>query len=151
MATSEALRIDITGKELTKIYPGGALLSNDSIDWGGFYWQYYRQSPFEMVEHSCPQHRIIINDRALQSPIVETFEGENQLNPVSSGTVRKKLLIVWDLPIKAILAITSNALWVLILKHFSKLSENLLKSTGICKTQILQLWHTKAIAALIKR
>jgi len=41
-----------------------------------------------MVEHSCPQHRLIINDCALRSPIIETFEGENQLNPVSPGTVR---------------------------------------------------------------
>ncbi|NJP12255.1 MAG: helix-turn-helix transcriptional regulator [Leptolyngbyaceae cyanobacterium RU_5_1] len=88
MAASKALRIHVTGKELTKIYPNGALLSNHATDWGGLYLQYYRQSPFEMVEHSCPQHRIIINDRALRSPIIETFEGENQLNPVSYGTVR---------------------------------------------------------------
>jgi AraC family transcriptional regulator len=88
MATSEALRINAVGKDLAKIYPGGAILSNHSTDWGGLYWQYYRQSPYEMVEHSCPQHRIIINDRALRSPIVENFEGENQLNPVRPETVR---------------------------------------------------------------
>lgn len=41
-----------------------------------------------MVEHSCPQHRLIVNDRTLRSPVLEIFEGEKQLNPVSPGTVR---------------------------------------------------------------
>lgn len=89
MVTSEALKVDVTGNsDLSKIYRHKAILSSDSSDWGGLYWRYYRQPPFEMVEHSCPQHRIIVNDRALRSPIAETFEGENQLNPVSPGTVR---------------------------------------------------------------
>ncbi|PSB22750.1 AraC family transcriptional regulator [filamentous cyanobacterium CCP2] len=88
MATSEALKIHLTGEEFSNLYPNEALLSNDSIDWGGLYLHYYRQSPFEMVEHSCPQHRLVINDRTLQSPIIETFEGEIYLNLASPGTVR---------------------------------------------------------------
>jgi AraC family transcriptional regulator len=89
MATDEVLTVDVAGKDgLGRIYPNGTLLSNNSADWGGLYLHYYRQSPFEMVEHSCPQHRLIINDRALRSPVLEIFEGENQLNPVSPGTVR---------------------------------------------------------------
>lgn len=89
MVANEALRVDLAEKDnLSKIYPHMALLSNMSTDWGGVYLQYHRQPPPEMVEHSCPQHRIIINDRTLRSPVVETFEGQNQLNPVSAGTVR---------------------------------------------------------------
>ncbi|NDJ18550.1 AraC family transcriptional regulator [Myxacorys almedinensis] len=89
MATNEVLTVDVAGKDgLARIYPNGTLLSNDLADWDGLYLHYYRQSPFEMVEHSCTQHRLIVNDRTLRSPIIETFEGENQLNPVSPGTVR---------------------------------------------------------------
>lgn len=88
MATGEALRVDVAGTELATIYPHGTLLSNASLDWGGLYWQYYRQSPFEMIEHSCRQHRLIVNDRTLQSPIIETFEGKEYLNSVRPGTVR---------------------------------------------------------------
>lgn len=88
MATSEALKIHLTGEELSKLYPNKALLSNDSTDWGGLYLHYYRQPPFEMVEHSCPQHRLVIHNRTLQSPIVETFEGKKYLNLASPGTVR---------------------------------------------------------------
>ncbi|OWY64956.1 AraC family transcriptional regulator [cyanobacterium TDX16] len=89
MVASEALRVNLAGNdELSRLYPHRALLSSTSTDWGGVYLQYHRQPPSEMVEHSCLQHRIIINDRKLRSPVVETFEGENQLNPVSCGTVR---------------------------------------------------------------
>lgn len=89
MVAKEALRIDLTRKDdSSMLYPNRALLSNDSTDWGGLYLQYHRQPPPEMVEHSCRQHRIIINNCTLRSPIVETFEGLNQLNPVSPGTVR---------------------------------------------------------------
>ncbi|MGF1568856.1 MAG: helix-turn-helix domain-containing protein [Nodosilinea sp.] len=89
MATNEVLTVDVAGRDgLARIYPSGTLLSNDSADWGGLYLHYYRQSPFEMVEHSCPQHRLIVNDCALRSPVLEIFEGETQRNPVSPGTVR---------------------------------------------------------------
>ncbi|MGL5941382.1 MAG: helix-turn-helix domain-containing protein [Waterburya sp.] len=70
------------------LYPNKALLSNDSTDWGGLYLQYYRQPPPKMVEHCCPQHRLIIHDRTSRSPIFETFEGQNQLYPMSQGTLR---------------------------------------------------------------
>ncbi|MBD2777838.1 helix-turn-helix domain-containing protein [Iningainema sp. BLCCT55] len=89
MVAQEALRIDLAlGDNLSMLYPHTALLSNTSTDWGGLYLQYHRQPPPKMVEHSCQQHRIIIHDRTLRSPIIETFEGINQLNPVSRGTVR---------------------------------------------------------------
>ncbi len=89
MATNEALTISLTGNsDLSRIYLHKPILSSDPTYWGGLALQYHRQPPFEMVEHSCLQHRIIINDRALQSPIIENFEGEDQLNPVSPGTVR---------------------------------------------------------------
>jgi AraC family transcriptional regulator len=91
MVAKEALRVDLATVDdlsLSMLYPNKALLSSTSSDWGGLYLQYHRQPPPEMVEHSCVQHRIIINDCTLRSPIVETFEGQNQLNPVSHGTVR---------------------------------------------------------------
>jgi AraC family transcriptional regulator len=88
MAT-EALRVDLAGNNnLSRLYPREPLLSSTSTDWGGLSLQYHRQPSFNMVEHSCSQHRIIINDRNLQSSILEIFEGQNQLNPVSPGTVR---------------------------------------------------------------
>lgn len=89
MVAKEVLRVDLAGNDdLSMLYPNRALLSSTSTDWGGLYLQYHRQPPPEMVEHSCLQHRIIINDHTLQSPVIETFEGQNQLNPVSRGTVR---------------------------------------------------------------
>jgi AraC family transcriptional regulator len=89
MMSNETLKIDSAGKDgFSRIYPNGILLSNSSIDWGGVYWKYYRQSPFKMVEHFCPQHRLIIHDRTSRSPIFDTFEGQNQLYPMSRGTVR---------------------------------------------------------------
>lgn len=89
MGANESLRVNLAeNDDLSMLYPNKALLSSPSTHWGGLYLQYHRQSPPEMVEHSCPQHRIIINDCTLRSPIVETFEGQNQLNPVSRGTVR---------------------------------------------------------------
>lgn len=89
MVANEALRVDLAGgDDFLGLYPNRPLLSNASTDWGGLYLQYHRQPPPQMVEHSCLQHRIIINDRSLQSPVIETFEGQNQLNPVSRGTVR---------------------------------------------------------------
>jgi AraC family transcriptional regulator len=89
MVVTEALRIDLAENEdLSRLYPNKALLSSTSTDWGGLYLQYYRQPPPEMVEHSCSQHRIIIRDCTLRSPVIETFEGLNQLIPVSPGTVR---------------------------------------------------------------
>lgn len=89
MVANEALRVNLAGgDDLSKLYPNKALLSSNSTDWGGLYLQYHRQPPPEMVEHSCEQHRLIIHDCTLRSPIVETFEGQNQLIPVSRGTVR---------------------------------------------------------------
>ena len=38
MATNEVLTVDVAGKDgLARIYPNGALLSNNSTDWGGLY------------------------------------------------------------------------------------------------------------------
>ncbi len=89
MVANEALRVNLAGgDDLSMLYPNKALLSSTSTDWGGLYLHYHRQPPPEMVEHSCPQHRIIINDCTLRSPVIEIFEGQNQLNPVSPGTVR---------------------------------------------------------------
>lgn len=89
MVAKEVLRIDLARKDDSfALYSNKALLSNNSTDWGGLYLEYYRQSPFDMVEHSYLQHRLIIHDFTLPSPIVETFEGENQLHPVSHATVR---------------------------------------------------------------
>ncbi len=89
MTTQETLRVDLAGsKDLSVLYPNKALLSNNSADWGGFYFQYHCQPPPDMVEHSCPQHRIIIHDSTLRSPIIETFEGQQLRFPVSRGTVR---------------------------------------------------------------
>ncbi|NMG06531.1 AraC family transcriptional regulator [Brasilonema sp. UFV-L1] len=89
MVVNEAIQVNLAaGDDLSMLYPNKALLSSNSTDWDGLYLQYHRQPPPEMVEHSCPQHRIIISDRTLRSPIVETFEGLNLLNPVSRGTVR---------------------------------------------------------------
>ncbi|OWY65671.1 AraC family transcriptional regulator [cyanobacterium TDX16] len=89
MVASEALRVNLAGNdELSRLYPHRALLSSTSTDWGGLYLQYHRQPPPEMVENSCPQHRLMIHDRTSQSPIIETFEGLNQLYPMSQGTVR---------------------------------------------------------------
>ncbi|MGL4620566.1 MAG: AraC family transcriptional regulator, partial [Chroococcidiopsis sp.] len=69
MVASEALRVNLAGDDdLSMVYPNKALLSGNSTDWGGVYLQYHRQPPPEMVEHSCLQHRIIINDRSLRSP-----------------------------------------------------------------------------------
>jgi AraC family transcriptional regulator len=89
MVTKETLRVDLAGsKDLSMLYPNKALLSSNSADWGGFYFQYHCQPPPDMVEHSCSQHRIIIHDSTLRSPIMETFEGKHLLFPVSRGTVR---------------------------------------------------------------
>lgn len=89
MVAKVALRVNLAGNDdLSRLYPHKALLSSTSTDWGGLYLQYHRQPPPEMVEHSCPQHRLIINDCTLRSPVIEIFEGENQLNPVNPGTVR---------------------------------------------------------------
>jgi AraC family transcriptional regulator len=90
MMANEALRVDLAGNDdLLRLYPHRALLSSTSTDWGALYLQYHRQPPPEgMVEHSCPQHRIIVNDCSLRSPVIETFEGQHQLNPVRPGTVR---------------------------------------------------------------
>ncbi|MUG95956.1 helix-turn-helix domain-containing protein [Scytonema sp. UIC 10036] len=89
MVAKETLRRDIVGNDdLSRQTPNIPLVSTLSTDWGGLYLHYYRQLPFEMVEHSCPQHRIIIHDRTSPSPIFESIEGLNQLNSVSSGTVR---------------------------------------------------------------
>lgn len=89
MVASEALKVNLAGNdELSRLYPHRALLSSTSTDWDGLYLQYHRQPPPEMVENSCPQHRLMIHDRTSRSPIVETFEGRNQLYPMSRGTVR---------------------------------------------------------------
>ncbi|WP_026734282.1 helix-turn-helix domain-containing protein [Fischerella sp. PCC 9605] len=88
MVTNEALRVNLAGEDGLSIYPNKALLSNNSTDWGGLYLQYHRQPPPEMLENFCPQHRLIVHDRTSRSPIVETFEGLNQLYPMSQGTVR---------------------------------------------------------------
>jgi AraC family transcriptional regulator len=89
MVVNEAVRVNLAGNnDLSMLYPHKPLLSSASTDWGGVYLQYHRQPPPEMVEHSCLQHRLIINDCTLRSPVIEIFEGENQLNPVSPGTVR---------------------------------------------------------------
>ncbi|MBW4617836.1 MAG: AraC family transcriptional regulator [Cyanosarcina radialis HA8281-LM2] len=89
MAANEALRIDLVGNsDLSRIYPHKAILSSDSSDWGGLYWQYHHQPSPEMSEHSCPQHRLIVHDRTLRSPIVETFEGIERSHPALRGLVR---------------------------------------------------------------
>jgi AraC family transcriptional regulator len=89
MVVNEALRVNLAGGDnFSMLYRHKALLSSNFRDWGGVYLQYHRQPPPSMAEHSCPQHRIIISDCTLPSPIIETFEGLNQLNPVSRGTVR---------------------------------------------------------------
>jgi AraC family transcriptional regulator len=89
MVAKVSLRVNLAGNDdLSRLYPQRALLSNTLIDWGGLYLQYHLQPPPEMVENSCPQHRLMIHDRTSQSPIIETFEGLNQLYPMSRGTVR---------------------------------------------------------------
>ena len=89
MVAKSVLRVDLTGENnLSMLYPNKAILSSSSTDWGGVYLQYHCQPPPEMVENSCPQHRLMIHDRTSQSPIIETFEGHNQLYPMSQGTVR---------------------------------------------------------------
>jgi AraC family transcriptional regulator len=89
MVANEALKVNLAGNDdLSRLYPHRALLFSTSTDWGGLYLQYHRQPSPEMVEHSCLQHRLIIHDRTSRAPIVETFEGLNQLYPMSRGTVR---------------------------------------------------------------
>jgi AraC family transcriptional regulator len=89
MMANEVLKVDLAeNDDLSRLYPSKALYSSTSSDWGGLYLQYHRQPPPNMVEHSCPQHRIIVNERALQAPIIEGFEGEKQFNSVIRGTIR---------------------------------------------------------------
>jgi AraC family transcriptional regulator len=89
MATNETLRVDLAGNDdLSVLYPDKAHLSSSPTDWGGFYLQYHRQPPPNMAEHTCPQHRIIIHDSTLRSPIIETFEGQHRQFPIRRGTVR---------------------------------------------------------------
>jgi AraC family transcriptional regulator len=88
MAEEEAPRIDLASKaDSFMLYPYKALVSSASADWDRFYLQYHRQPPYEMVEHSCTQHRIIIHDRTLQSPMIETIEELTQPTQISYGRI----------------------------------------------------------------
>lgn len=88
MAGEEAPRVDLASKaDSFMLYPHKALVSSASADWDRFYLQYHRQPPYEMVEHSCRQHRIIIHDRTLQSPMIETIEELTQPTQISYGTI----------------------------------------------------------------
>ncbi|RCJ20418.1 AraC family transcriptional regulator [Nostoc sp. ATCC 43529] len=88
MAGEEAPRLDLASKaDSFMLYPQKALVSSASADWDRFYLQYHRQPPYEMVEHSCRQHRIIIHDRTLQSPMIETIEELTQPTQISYGTI----------------------------------------------------------------
>jgi AraC family transcriptional regulator len=89
MAKDETLRVNLAGNgDLSVLYPNKAHLSSHSVDWGGLYFQYHRQPPPDMKEHSCPQHRIIVHDSTLRSPLMETFEGQHLVFPVNCGRVR---------------------------------------------------------------
>lgn len=88
MAMEEAPSVDLTKTEDSfKPYPTDALLSNASVDWAGLYLQYHRQPSHEMVEHSCRQHRIIIHDRTLPSPMIEAVEELSQPSQVAPGMI----------------------------------------------------------------
>lgn len=82
----ESLRVNLTKREdALRLYPHDALSA--SANWDGVYLQYHRQPPHEMVEHSCLQHRIIIHDRALPSPMLATIDELTQPTPIGCGTI----------------------------------------------------------------
>lgn len=83
----ESLRVNLAREDAFRLYPCDALLTNASANWNGLYFQYHRQPPHEMVEHSCLQHRIIIHDRALPLPMLATIDDLTQPTPIRSGTV----------------------------------------------------------------
>ncbi|MBW4474623.1 MAG: AraC family transcriptional regulator [Stenomitos rutilans HA7619-LM2] len=88
MAGEEVLSVDLTSQaDSLMLYPHKALVSSASANWNEFYLQYHRQPPYEMAEHSCRQHRIIIHDRTLQAPMLATIEEMTQPTPISSGTI----------------------------------------------------------------
>lgn len=69
------------------LYLNRTLLSSNSTNWGGLYLQYHCQPPFEMAEHSCQQHRLIIHDRTLEPPILQAVGKLRQRKPVSRGMI----------------------------------------------------------------
>jgi AraC family transcriptional regulator len=88
MVIEAVLRVNLAEQEDScGIYPYDALLSSASTSWDGLYLQYHRQPPHEIVEHSCRQHRIIIHDRTLPSPMIEAVEELSQPSQVTPGTI----------------------------------------------------------------
>lgn len=88
MAGEKVLSIDLASQaDSLMLYPHKALMSSTSAEWNGFYFQYHRQPPHEMAEHSCRQHRIIIHDRTLQVPMLAAIEKIAQPTPISSGMI----------------------------------------------------------------
>lgn len=88
MAGEEVPGVDLVRKDDSlMLYPHDALLSNALADWDGLHLQYHRQPPHDMPKHSCRQHRIIIHDRTLQSPMIATIEELTQPTHISSGTI----------------------------------------------------------------
>lgn len=88
MVTSDRLVVDFTQQNgALKLYPEAPLLSSDQAGWEGLQLHYHRQPAYEMVEHSCRQHRIIIHDRTLKSPMLAAIGEAPQLTKISCGTI----------------------------------------------------------------
>jgi AraC family transcriptional regulator len=88
MVLDEVHRVDLARKEDSlMLYPHSALLSNALVDWDGLHLQYHRQPPHEMAKHSCRQHRIIVHDRTLRSPMIAAIEELTQPTQISCGTI----------------------------------------------------------------
>lgn len=88
MAIAKAPRIDLAKDDVSVMpYPHDALLSNRSLDWNGLYIQYHRQPPHEMAEHSYKQHRIIVHDQTLRSPMSTVIEDLTQPVQIAPGTI----------------------------------------------------------------
>jgi AraC family transcriptional regulator len=97
MALKELPGVDLAKEDGASIlYPNTALLSSALTDRNGFHLQYHRQPPYEMAKHSCKQHRIIIHDRTLRSPMITAINEQTQLTQISSGTITVVPANAWN-------------------------------------------------------
>lgn len=88
MAVQEMPQVNLANEEdAFRLYPHDALVSSASVGWSALYLQYHRQPSHKMVEHACRQHRIIIHDRTLRSPMIEAVEELSQPSQIKPGMI----------------------------------------------------------------